>query len=128
MAVKPKNTLSKKLIHFRKLHKMSQTQLADSLGIPRERYAKYENNTNPPIPILEKLADIYEIKVDTLLKAKQYVSYKVEPTPLHFNDSSQLQPSETPKEVAEILEKIDSLPAQYKRKVFEEIINKIENN
>ncbi len=128
MAIKEKNQLSKNLIHFRKLHKMNQTQLADLLGISRERYAKYENNINPSIEILEKLASIYEIKLDTLIKAEQYTHYIVEPSYLHFSDVSPEQSTEASAEVVEILEKIDSLSPQLKRKVYEELINKIEIN
>ena len=126
MAVKPKNKLSKNLIHFRKLHGYKQFQLAEILDIPRERYAKYENNTNPPIEILYKLADIYEISFDTLAGRTQYVSYNIDPNNLQFSDIAPAVTAEQSPEVAEILKKIEGLTPQQKRKVYEAIINKIE--
>ena len=74
MSIKEKNKLSENLIYFRKLRKMSQTEVAQKLDIPRTRYAKYENNIMPPVSILENIAKIYDIKLDTLVRTVQHTT------------------------------------------------------
>lgn len=46
----------------------SQRKVADDLGITRSRYSKYEyGDAEPPIEILLKLKDYYDVKIDDLL-------------------------------------------------------------
>lgn len=50
----------------------SQQQLADSLGITRTRYSKYEYGmAEPPIVLLLKIAHYYGLSVDELLLVDQ---------------------------------------------------------
>lgn len=59
---------SKRLKHLRKSRKLTQAQMADMLGISRQGYAKYENNSaQPDLDTLVKLADFFNVTTDYLL-------------------------------------------------------------
>lgn len=46
----------------------TQSEIAKILGISRQVYANYENNINePPLEMLKKIADFFEVTVDYLL-------------------------------------------------------------
>jgi len=54
--------------NLRVQHKISQEKLAESLGITRGRYVKYEDGTSEaPYEILKKMAHYYHISIDLLL-------------------------------------------------------------
>lgn len=56
------------LIALRKSKHMTQADVAEYLNIPRTTYNSYEKrDTVPPIDLLYKLADLYNISLDTLL-------------------------------------------------------------
>lgn len=46
---------------------MTQQKIADALLIPRERYAKYEAFTDPPLDCLQKISRYYHVSIDLLL-------------------------------------------------------------
>lgn len=46
---------------------MTQQKIADVLLIPRERYAKYEGMTDPPLDCLQKISRYYHVSIDLLL-------------------------------------------------------------
>ena len=47
---------------------LTQTQVANYLGMSQTGYSKYETGENEiPLPILEQLADLYHTSVDYLL-------------------------------------------------------------
>ncbi|MFN3968492.1 XRE family transcriptional regulator [Flavobacterium sp.] len=46
---------------------MTQQKIADELRIPRERYAKYEAFTDPPLDCLQKISRYYHVSIDLLL-------------------------------------------------------------
>jgi hypothetical protein len=46
---------------------MTQQNLADALLIPRERYAKYEGTTDPPLECLQKISRYFHVSIDLLL-------------------------------------------------------------
>lgn len=45
----------------------TQSMVADSLGIARSRYERYEDGTEPPLYLLLKMARFYNVTVDELL-------------------------------------------------------------
>lgn len=56
------------LKYLRKSRSLTQQELADVLGISRQGYAKYENNLGEPdISTLIKLADYFDVTVDSLI-------------------------------------------------------------
>ena len=46
---------------------MTQQKIADELRIPRERYAKYEGATDPPLDCLQKISRYFHVSIDLLL-------------------------------------------------------------
>lgn len=59
--------LKQNLKRYRKAHKLTQDELAAFLKKERSLIAKYETGKAiPPLPILEILAKLYNISVDTL--------------------------------------------------------------
>jgi transcriptional regulator with XRE-family HTH domain len=46
---------------------LTQQKIADELLIPRERYAKYEGTTDPPLDCLQKISRYYHVSIDLLL-------------------------------------------------------------
>lgn len=56
------------LKYLRKSKSITQQELADLLGISRQGYAKYENDLGEPdISTLIKLADYFDVSVDSLI-------------------------------------------------------------
>lgn len=61
------STFSDNLRYLRVKSNMTQQNIADSLLIPRERYAKYEGTTDPPLDCLQKISRYYHVSIDLLL-------------------------------------------------------------
>lgn len=60
--------LSENLYNLRKLHKLSQEQLAERLGVSRQAVAKWETGeTAPDIHNCVALAQLYDVSVDELV-------------------------------------------------------------
>lgn len=60
--------LSENLYNLRKLHKLSQEQVADRLGVSRQAVAKWESGeTAPDIHNCVALAKLYDVSVDDLV-------------------------------------------------------------
>lgn len=60
--------LSENLYNLRKLHKLSQEQVADRLGVSRQAVAKWETGeTAPDIHNCAALARLYDVSVDELI-------------------------------------------------------------
>lgn len=56
------------LVELRKIHEMSQEELADKIGVSRQTLSKYE--TGESLPDIEKcklIADVFSVSIDDLL-------------------------------------------------------------
>ena len=63
--------LKENLIMLRNIHGFSQEMLAEKIGISRQAYAKWESGaTIPDIEKCKRLADVYGITIDSLLKSE----------------------------------------------------------
>ena len=71
MFYKNKIYLASNLKKYRKLMGLTQSAVADALGIERSRYAHYEKNTSPSTDTLCKLAAIFSVSIDELLAAPE---------------------------------------------------------
>ena len=61
--------LQDNLIMLRTMYEMSQEEIAVKIGISRQAYAKWESGaTVPDIEKCKRLADFYDITIDSLLK------------------------------------------------------------
>ena len=60
------------LVEMRKLHNLSQEELAEKIGVSRQTLSKYE--TGESLPDIEKckmLADLFGVTVDDLIRYKK---------------------------------------------------------
>ena len=55
------------LISLRKENNLNQTAVADILGIKRDTYARYETDTYPPINIIRRLCEYYNVTSDFII-------------------------------------------------------------
>ena len=63
--------LKDNLVMLRNMYGMSQEEIAEKIGISRQAYAKWENGaTVPDIEKCKRLADYYNVTVDSLLKTE----------------------------------------------------------
>jgi AbrB family looped-hinge helix DNA binding protein len=63
--------LKDNLIMLRNIHGHSQEEIAEKIGISRQAYAKWESGaTIPDIEKCKRLADIYGISIDSLVKTE----------------------------------------------------------
>lgn len=75
-------TLGEKLKKLRKEFGMTQDDIANILGMSRTSFSKYENGiANPPLPLLRKIADIYNVGLEYLIFDRN--------TTIKMNDSSE---------------------------------------
>lgn len=60
--------LYERLYTLRKMHSLSQAQLSEILNLSKVTYASYEQGRRtPPIPLIIKFANFYNINLDFLL-------------------------------------------------------------
>ena len=63
--------LKENLLLLRNIHGLSQEEIAEKLNISRQAYAKWESGaTVPDIEKCAKLAEIYGVSIDSLLKTE----------------------------------------------------------
>jgi len=64
--------LAKNIKKFRKIHKLSQEQLAQKAGVTYSTLIKIESgaNGNPTLETMRKLADVFEVSLDELVGRK----------------------------------------------------------
>ena len=63
-----KDIIASNLTTLRLEHKLTQSQLAEKLNYSDKTVSKWEHGeTTPPIEVLKKLAEIYEVSVDYLI-------------------------------------------------------------
>ena len=77
------------LVSLRKIHDMSQEELADAIGVSRQTLSKYE--TGESLPDIEKcmlIANVFEVTVDDLLnfdsKSEESMGLSVPPRGKHI--------------------------------------------
>lgn len=99
-----------RLVMLRKERRLTQSQIAEKLGVSRPSYTCYElGNSSPTVATLCKMADLFEVNMDYLLGRSEDPS-------VHAAD---------PKNVAQeigLLEKFRKLPPE-KRDKFCEMVD-----
>ena len=74
--------LKENLIMLRNIHGFSQEEIAEKIGISRQAYAKWENGaTVPDIEKCMRLAEVYVVTIDSLVKTTSLDGKKVLPPP-----------------------------------------------
>ncbi len=70
--------LGEKIKSYRESKNMTQNEIADILGVKSATVSKYESGTlEPNIESLRKLAEIFEISVDELIKEENFDVFKI---------------------------------------------------
>lgn len=65
-------TLGKKISEYRKLHGMTQEDLAVKLNVTSQAVSKWENDLSiPDLPILIELSELFHVSLDELVKQKE---------------------------------------------------------
>ena len=60
--------LNENLLTLRKLHKLSQEEVAEKIGVSKQAVAKWENGeTAPDIYNCKALADLFDVSLDDLV-------------------------------------------------------------
>lgn len=71
---KESGMFSDNLIELRKLHKMSQEELAEQLQVSRQTISKYETGESlPDIDKCKQLADIFNVSLDDLVNYEKVI-------------------------------------------------------
>lgn len=100
--------IGSKIIQLRKKHNLSQSQLAQKIGISRTIVGNYERNSNSPsIEILLKMAKVFNVSVDFIIGESQLSSYD--------------------KEILKRIEDIEELDEETRKNLFFLIDNVIQN-
>ncbi len=74
--------LKENLIILRNIHGYSQEDIAEKIGISRQAYAKWENGaTVPDIEKCMRLAEVYGVTIDSLVKTNTLDGKEVLPPP-----------------------------------------------
>jgi AbrB family looped-hinge helix DNA binding protein len=74
--------LKENLIMLRNIHGFSQEEIAEKIGISRQAYAKWENGaTVPDIEKCMRLAEVYGVTIDSLVKTTTLDGKEVLPPP-----------------------------------------------
>ena len=60
-------TYAESLKRFRNEFNLTQQQVADSIGILKQAYQRYEYGRDPAISVLCKIANVYNISLDYLV-------------------------------------------------------------
>lgn len=68
----PIRCISQNLAYLRRLHRYSQEEVAEKIGVSRQAVAKWENGeTTPDILNCDALARLYDVSVDNLIHYNQ---------------------------------------------------------
>jgi len=66
-----RRSIGARIVSFRQTRSWNQFDLADRLGVPRDRLAKWESGCHvPPAEALLLLSSVFEISVDELLTGR----------------------------------------------------------
>lgn len=68
------DTMGDRLQYARKQKNLTQQKVCDSVDIEKvQTLSAYERDkNNPPIPILEKLCNLYQVSVDWIIRGKEF--------------------------------------------------------
>ncbi len=74
-----RSEIAQRLVELRNKHKDFKTQkdVADALEVKRDTYARYETDTDLPLPIIKKICELYHITSDYLIFGDNSYTYSV---------------------------------------------------
>lgn len=72
-------TLAEKLVHLRKKENLTQQKLAEKLNVSRQAVSRWElGEATPSVENMKILSDLYDVRLDYLLKDIDYSFEKEE--------------------------------------------------
>ncbi len=74
-----RSEIAQRLVDLRNKHKDFKTQkdVADALEVKRDTYARYETDTDMPLPIIKKICELYNITSDYLIFGNDNYAYNI---------------------------------------------------
>ncbi len=106
--------ISKTLKYYRKLNGLTQQQISLIIGKERSCYAKYEAGVaTPPLPTLEKLADVFNVPLASILNNTLSAPKTDTSKPMIFTAKSYQE--------QELLTLFRQLPEDQKKQVVEQL-------
>ena len=72
-----RSDIAQRLVELRKKVNKTQTGIADAIEIKRDTYARYETDTELPLPILKKLCELYNVTSDYIIFGNESSVYNV---------------------------------------------------
>ena len=114
--------MGKTLMLLRKMHKLTQEQVADILKIKRSTYAYYERDITPTLENIKKLSILFNASVHFLMYGEEEERYDGigglgTPTP----EEALMKCSELKRDEALLLAHFRLLSAQNKEKIHKEV-------
>ena len=71
-------SLPERLRQLRKNQDWSQGQVAKKVGVEAQRISQYERGlASPPLEMIEKIANVYEVSIDFLIRGESFSSNSV---------------------------------------------------
>ncbi len=96
-----RSEMGERLVKLRNMFGYNQQEIADLIGVKRDAYARYETSTNPPILVIKKLCEIYNITSDVLFGFSEIEDKKTTASvssPLRFSNNIGYSP-DSPNEI-----------------------------
>ena len=78
-----RSDIAQRLVELRKKVNKTQNGIADAIEIKRDTYARYETDTELPLPILKKLCEFYKVTSDYIIFGNEINVY-------NFGDNSRV--------------------------------------
>ena len=69
--------IGQRLVELRKKVNKTQTGIANAIEIKRDTYARYETDTELPLPILKKLCEFYKVTSDYIIFGNENNVYNI---------------------------------------------------
>lgn len=70
-------SFGERLKHYRLLHKMNQSDLAEKLNVTSQAVSKWENNiSEPEFQIIEQITEVFKVSYDDLLSVDSRLAYQ----------------------------------------------------
>lgn len=72
-----RSDIAQRLVELRKKVNKTQNGIANAIEIKRDTYARYETDTELPLPILKKLCELYNVTSDYIIFGNESSVYNV---------------------------------------------------
>lgn len=114
--------VGEKLLKLRKQLKLTQDDVAKALDMSRTSFSKYENGISaPPLPVLKKLADFYNVGLEYLLFDKNTAVRLNDPVVDESEGDDLLKINDLKPIERDIILKFRTLPLSEQKKIYRKL-------